>query len=354
MLGFDRDWSPWSPEAQKEYTGLTEGSYLFQVRARDLTGRVGAPATFGFRILPPLYRRGWAYLLYALALALALRGLLRARTRLLRQKNAFLHARITEATWELREKERRLEAQAADLERMNLELRNLNRQKDEFLGIVVHDLRNPLNGMLLNAELLLESPEPAEAEKRVRRVLRSGEDMKGLISRFLDIAAIDAGKVHAHLEPLAVEEAVQEAWFHASEAAQAKGIRLDRDLPQDLPAVLADRRFLKEILDNLLSNALKFSPSGTRVALRAEALEGAVRFAVEDQGPGLTAEDRSRLFERFARLSARPTGGEPSVGLGLSIVKALVEGMGGTLEVESEPGAGAAFRVILPACAKNG
>lgn len=348
MLGYDRDWSPWSPEAQKEYTALTEGDYEFQVRARDVQGGMSLPASFRFTILPPVYRRWWAYLAYSAALVLAARTLLQARTRRLRERNAFLHARITEATWELREKEKRLEAQASDLARMNVELRQLNEQKDEFLGIAVHDLRNPLNGMILNAELLLEDPDPKETEKRVRRMLRTGEEMKGLISRFLDIAAIDSGTVRAHLEPLALGEVFQEAWFHFQEAARGKGITLERHLPEPPPAVLADRRFLKEVLENLLSNALKFSHPGTKVRLRAEDLGGRVRITVEDQGPGLTLEDRARLFERFARLSARPTAGEPSVGLGLSIVKALVQAMNGAVGVRSEPGRGAAFQVELP------
>jgi signal transduction histidine kinase len=349
LLGYERDWSPWSPEAQKEYTRLFEGRYEFQVRARDIFGRVGAPATFRFTIAPPTYRRWWAWMAYAAALALGARALLRIRTRRLRQRNVLLQARITEATWELQDKERRLEAQTADLARMNRELRDLDRQKDEFLGIVVHDLRNPLNGMLLTAELMLNAPDPAETEKRLRRLLRSGEDMNGLITRFLDIAAIDAGRLHAHPEPLSAAVILQEVVAGHQEAAWAKGITLASPSPGGLPPVLADRRFLKEVLDNLVSNALKFSPRDTRVELEAERRGAFLRFTVRDQGPGLTAEDRSRLFERYMRLSARPTAGEPSAGLGLSIVKALTEAMGGRVHVESEAGHGAAFHVELPA-----
>lgn len=349
LLGYERDWSPWSAEAQKEYTRLFEGTYEFQVRARDILGRVGAPASFRFTIVPPLYRRWWAWMAYAAALALGARALLGMRTRRLRQRNALLQARVTEATWELQDKEKRLVAQTADLARMNRELRDLDRQKDEFLGIVVHDLRNPLNGMLLTAELMLSAPDPAETEKRLRRLLRSGEDMNGLITRFLDIAAIDAGRLHAHPEPLSAARVIQDVAASHQEAAWAKGITLASSSPADLPPVLADRRFLKEVLDNLVSNALKFSRRATPVALEAEGRDAFIRFTVRDQGPGLTAEDRSRLFERYTRLSARPTGGEPSVGLGLSIVKALTEAMGGRVGVESEPGQGAAFHVELPA-----
>jgi signal transduction histidine kinase len=342
LAGFDRDWSAWSPEPQKEYVGLPAGRYRFQVRARNAQGEISAPASFEFLVSAPLHRTWWAFLVYAGALAGAVLLLLRARTRMLRQRNAFLHARIEEATWDLRENEQLLA-------RMNLELRALNDQKDQFLGIVVHDLSNPLNGILLNTEMILEQHGPGgETERRAQAVLKAGEAMKELIKRFLDISAIDAGRIKAELGPLDVEELFLDTWLRFFEPAKGKDITIERILAQPGLRVLADRRFLGETLDNLVSNAVKFSPAGTRITLRAASAGGRIRLSVEDQGPGLTGDDLSRLFGRFTKLSARPTGGESSAGLGLSIVKYFVEAMGGRIWAESEPGQGAAFRVELP------
>jgi signal transduction histidine kinase len=112
--------------------------------------------------------------------------------------------------------------------------------------------------------------------------------------------------------------------------------------------VFADPKFVFAVLDNLLSNAIKFSPFGSAVTVRVTEFEGRVRIAVRDQGPGLTEADRQRLFGRFSRLSAKPTGGEKSVGLGLSIAKQMVEACGGRIWAESEAGKGATFLVELP------
>jgi signal transduction histidine kinase len=131
---------------------------------------------------------------------------------------------------------------------------------------------------------------------------------------------------------------------------RAAGKRINLDLVCDDTPVMAmgDERFFKEILDNLVSNALKFSPADRTVLVRVEKTATAARVSVEDQGPGLTEEDRKKLFTRFARLSAKPTAGEKSTGLGLSIVKHMVEGMKGRIWVDSGPGLGAAFRFELP------
>jgi signal transduction histidine kinase len=349
LEGFDRDWSPWSPEAQKDYTGLLEGAYTLRVRARDAQGNLSAPAAFAFRILPPLRRTWWAYGLYGTAAALGIILAIRFRTRFLRQRNAILQGRIHEATWEIQERGERLRIQAEDLEHMNAELVDLNRQKDQILGIVSHDLRNPLNSMILGTELIMEEEDLAEVRARAAKILKAGDEMNALIRRFLNLASIDAGRIKADPERLDAGVALQEAALRHADPARAKGIALETELPGgDLP-VLADRRFLSETLDNLVSNALKFSPPGTRVLLRGETLGGRVRLSVKDQGPGLTPEDRAHLFSRFAKLSARPTAGEPSVGLGLSIVKVLVEAMGGSIRAEGEPGQGATFVVELAA-----
>jgi two-component system sensor histidine kinase/response regulator len=119
-------------------------------------------------------------------------------------------------------------------------------------------------------------------------------------------------------------------------------------LPEEPVVVRADRRALGQILDNLLSNAIKFSNEGRQITVTVQAMKHAAECLVEDEGPGFTAEDKTRMFRRYGRLSARPTAGEPSTGLGLSIVKKLVETMEGELTCDSVPGQGATFIVRLP------
>ncbi|MBS1766219.1 MAG: hypothetical protein JST05_02280 [Acidobacteria bacterium] len=347
LEGFDHAWGPWNAETRKEYTNLHEGPYRFRVRARNADGRESGEAVFAFQVQPPWYRAWWAWLLWALGAVAVITAVIRIRTRILKQRNARLESRIAEATEELREREQMLAHQAADLERVNRDLKVINEQKDQYLGLVVHDLRNPLNGILLSAEVISEESGEPEIRALAGRIRDTGTDMNGLIGRFLDIAAIDAGNVLARLEAFPMEMIVREAATAFGPEAAKKGIELATVIQENAPEAWVDPAFAKEIFENLTSNALKFSPGGKTVTLRLEHAGPEVVLSVEDQGPGLTEEDKQRLFGRFARLTAQPTGGEPSVGLGLSIVKHMVDACGGRIWVDSAPGEGAAFRVAF-------
>ena len=347
LEGYDHGWGPWTAETRKEYTNLREGAYRFRVRAKNAYGLETGEAVFSFRVQPPWYRAWWAWLLWSLGAASALLFAIRTRTRLLRERNTRLEARIAEATEELREREQLLGRQAADLAAANRDLEALNAQKDQYLGLVAHDLRNPLNGILLSAEMLTAETAEEATRKRAGRIADTATEMGGLIGRFLDIAAIDAGTVHAQVDRCRLDLLVADTLETFRPQARQKDIELRVELPQGPVEASADPAFAKDILANLLSNALKFSSPGAAVTLRLERSGEESILSVEDEGPGLTDEDKRRLFGRFARLTARPTAGESSVGLGLSIVKYMVDACGARIWVDSEEGRGAAFRVAF-------
>jgi len=349
LEGYESEWSSWSPDAQKDYTNLPGGRYCFRVRARDIFGQVSPEEGFRFRVLRPWYRSLWAYLLYLAGVILLGFFGVRLGTRFLRQRNLALQRRVDLATEELRDRERLLATQAGSLERMNSQLLELNEQKNRFLGIVAHDLRNPLTSILLTSQLIEEEVDLQEIRRRAQNITREGAGMESLIGTFLDLAALETGDVRTEPGPLAVAQALAGLLQRHGPSAEAKGISLVRDFGNTQGRVFADAKFVSAVLDNLLSNAIKFSPRDSVVTIRLEEHHGQVRVAIQDQGPGLTEADRRELFGRFARLSARPTGGEPSVGLGLSIAKQMVEACGGRIWVESEPGQGATFLVELPA-----
>lgn len=355
LEGYEKDWSPWSIESLKEYTNLPAGQYRFRVQGRNAYGQVGPEGLFAFRILPPWYRTWWAYGTYLLLGSAAILYGIGLRTRLLEERNAELQKRVDQATLDLRERERMLAAQAgelaaanADLQTLNLQLRDANEEKNQFLGVVVHDLRNPLNSILLAAGMIEDSDSLPDTKAKSRLIARSGTEMNSLIGRFLDIAALDAGRLRPEPEPLSLYDLVLEMVERHEPSAHRKEIALQTQLPPTAMPLLADPKFLRAVLDNLLSNAIKFSPTGTTVTVSASQSAHHTEFAVQDAGPGLTREDQRKLFGRFAKLSARPTGGEKSVGLGLSIVKKMLDAMGAQILVESELGKGSRFRVILP------
>jgi two-component system sensor histidine kinase/response regulator len=229
-------------------------------------------------------------------------------------------------------------------------LRQLAEDKDELLGMLAHDLKNHLGGMQMSSQLLHKRIERLGDERAARlseNIVRSGGQLLAFVREFLANAAADHG-VALKLATLSLSDAAAHALQKYAEAARLKQLVLDTKLPKEGTAVLADASALDQVLDNLLSNALKFTPPGGHILVSVHPGAGHVECRIQDDGPGFTAEDRVRMFRRYARLSARPTGGEPSSGLGLSIVLKLVQAMHGELVCESIAGQGACLIVRLP------
>ena len=229
-------------------------------------------------------------------------------------------------------------------------LQQLAEDKDELLGMLAHDMKNYLGGMNMSAELLHEGIDRFKDERLSKlsgNILRSTAQLLAFMKEFLANAATDYGFTPkpAALNLADVAAAVVQQY---QEAARRKKIEIQTDFSAGETTVLADASALDQVLDNLLSNALKFSPAGKRVFVSIRPLEHQVECVIRDEGPGFTAEDKARMFRRYGRLSARPTGGEPSTGLGLSIVRKLVQAMNGELSCESGPGQGTTFAIRLP------
>ncbi|HEX6370443.1 MAG TPA: ATP-binding protein [Longimicrobium sp.] len=216
--------------------------------------------------------------------------------------------------------------------------------RDEVLGVVAHDLRNPLMAISMYAHVLHESGlTPAQAEW-LDVVLRNTERMNGLIQDLLDITALEAGRLRVQPAPCAVGPLLAEAVQLLEPQARAAGVRLSRPEGEVVPAVVADRDRVLQVLSNLVGNAVKFTPAGGGVRLGAAARGGEVVFTVRDDGPGIGADDQPRVFDRFWQGTRR--GG---AGLGLAIARGIVESHGGRIWVESAPGAGSTFSFTLPA-----
>lgn len=231
----------------------------------------------------------------------------------------------------------------------NDQLARLNQEKNEFLGIAAHDLKNPLTVIIGSAELLKMNLPPAQATKMASNIVGAGQRMFQLIKDLLDANAIEQGKFTSNIVPCDLRAVANECAVNNQTHATRKQIVI---VTEEGPAVwgLADRNATLQILDNLISNAVKFSPHQSTVQVKLTTANGYVSLGVKDQGPGLSTADQKKLFGKFTRLSAQPTGGESSTGLGLSIVKKLAEAMAGTVVCESELGAGATFSLRLPAC----
>ncbi len=234
----------------------------------------------------------------------------------------------------------------------NGRLNELDRERRAFLGMAAHDLRSPLNSIMGFARLLQDFGAPGDEMQRdsLARIHSSGAQMRDLLDRLLSVQAIEDGKLRLKLEECDLVALAGTILENHRPTASAKSIVLVFK-PCDGPVTVeADANATIQILDNLLSNAIKFSPLGRPVTLRVVSSNGSADHAsveVQDAGPGLSAEDQRNLYGKFVRLSARPTGGESSSGLGLSIVKRLAEAMNGRLECRSKLGEGATFALTL-------
>jgi len=241
------------------------------------------------------------------------------------------------------------------LKRASDALKQLAEDRDELLGILTHDLKNHLGGMDMSAQLLRDRTE-ALADPKLRlmaeNISQSSSQMLAFVKEFLANASADHG-LNLKPEPVNLPDAAARVVQQHQGVAKCKQLAFKVVLPPGNGVLVqADAAALNQVLDNLLSNAIKFSPPGKQIRLTV-CPPGAryVECQVQDEGPGFTEDDKTRMFRRYSRLSARPTAGEPSTGLGLSIVKKLVLAMHGELACESTPGKGATFAFRLPRAA---
>jgi PAS domain S-box-containing protein len=238
-------------------------------------------------------------------------------------------------------------ALAIDNARLHEESEQATRTRDEVLRIVAHDLRIPLNVISLSAgKLLKRPPEERATDTRPLESIRKAVDRATrLIQDLLDIARMEAGRLSVARGPEQTAPLVKEAAELHRALAEAKSIQLTADVSDDAPPVFADRDRVLQILSNLLGNALKFTPVGGQITLRAESAGSMMRFSVSDTGSGILEEDLPHLFEPFWQAHQ---GRKQGAGLGLAIVKGLVDAHGGHLWVESSPGVGSTFFFTLP------
>ena len=238
------------------------------------------------------------------------------------------------------------------LETSNEQLARLSQEKTDFLGIAAHDLKNPLTVIIGSAELLKLNVPPDQVAKLSENIAGAGQRMFQLIKDLLDANAIEQGRFTSNLQRCDLRALVAECVANNRTHAVRKEISLVAESGTPVWS-RADRNATMQVLDNLISNALKYSPPKTTVHIRAFVEHGFVRVAVKDRGPGISEADQRKLFGKFIRLSAKPTGGESSTGLGLSIVKKLAEAMCGSVACQSVLGEGATFILSLPAWDTN-
>ncbi len=255
-----------------------------------------------------------------------------------------LEDKVAERTSELQEKNEALV-------KLNEQLIQINQEKNEFLGIAAHDLKNPLSSIQSLANLTRTSFDDFPKQKLIdfaQMIEISSNKMFNLIKNLLDVNAIESGKMNFSLTQLDVFPFLQVIVENNQGAANSKKIGLQVHREEEEYKAIIDENAILQVLDNLISNAIKYSSHGKNIDIRILKGENTVCCEIQDEGPGLSEKDQKQLFQKFSRLTPRPTGDEHSTGLGLFIVKKLIHIMNGSVSYKGKLGEGSTFVIEFP------
>ncbi len=238
-----------------------------------------------------------------------------------------------------------------ELQKKNVQLSKLNDQKNEFIGMAAHDLRNPISIIIGYSEFILEEAEgrlPESHLRFLRIILNSSEFMLKMLNELLDIAKIESGRLQLNREKIQLEKLINSNIALNRIIAEKKGIEINIEIFEPLPVLNVDPDKIEQVLNNLISNAIKFSNPNTTITVSAFRSTNEITVMIKDQGLGINKEDKQKLFKPFSKLTTKSTGGERSTGLGLTITKKIILVHGGKIWLESEVGDGTTFYFSLP------
>ncbi|MBD3284958.1 response regulator [candidate division WOR-3 bacterium] len=238
--------------------------------------------------------------------------------------------------------------QAIDQYKLRKEREDIERMRSDFIAMLTHDLKNPLATIISAAEFLSEADSFDERQSRMVTLIESAsKDMLDLVENFLMVSKIEAGRLEQTREPVNINEVLTRVYNMNKLLAENKGVSFKIDLAQDLPAIKCNPTQMFRVFSNLVGNALKFTPKGKEVEISSEGDSGQIRIYVKDQGAGIAPDLLPYIFDKYKRSAgdANPKG----IGLGLYIVKMIVESLDGQVQVSSQLGKGTTFTIFLPA-----
>ena len=289
-----------------------------------------------------------AYIVFVALVLVLVVGVVYWLTAYLERTREQLERQVTERTKEVERQKHQLMVYNRELLRTNDQLRQTVEEKSRLLGVAAHDLKNPLFGIRALSEIVLENEEVTPRISRKLNLIREAADEAMALIDDLLTSAANSARTQVEAEPVDLGALTQWVVHSFEPHAQRKDQDLRCSVSDGHCVVTGDKRKLREAIGNLVSNALKYSPSGTAVDVSVHDGEEAVAVEVADEGPGLSENDQNRLFAAFQRLTPKPTGGESSSGLGLYIVKQVVDLHDGNVEVDSTVGEGSTFRISFP------
>jgi len=335
------------------FTDLVPGQYIFKVKACNDDDVWGNNETqIKITILPPLWLAWWARVIYGLMIIGGIYFFYSVEKKKYKQKKRelFLEKQLSVKLEEYSKTlEHKVEERTHELKEAKIQAEQANDLKTELLGIAAHDLKNPLNVILGFSDLIQDDvPENSESIKYLEAIKKSSDDMLDIISKLLNSAAIETGEIKLELDSVSLNQLLQSVIDEYIPLAANKQQKLSVGYPDKVIYIYADAGCIKEVISNIVSNAVKYSFCNSNIKINYYYKNNNAFIEVIDKGPGISVTEQKKLFQKFQKLSAVPTGGESSTGLGLSIAKKLIELHNGNIEVKTEKGTGSTFTIILP------
>lgn len=339
---FDEGWSEWTKDTHKEYTNLPPGSFVFHVRAMNASYEISNEASFSFYIPAPWYKSYWAIFIYFILILSGIWLFVNFRIKVLEKETVKLEAIVNERTKEVRQQKETLEEQAKKLV-------ELDRLKTNFFTNISHEFRTPLTLVMGQIENILESSTDEQVKNKLRTALSNSKRLHSLINQLLELSRLEAGEFKLNVANIELVNFLKKVFSAFESYAERKNLKLEFSSDCDSLLLYFDREKLEEIFNNLISNAIKFTPENGSIFLRIfeRPSDNKIEVIIEDSGVGINSESLPHIFDRFYQVDSSQTREYEGTGIGLAIVKELVELHQGEIKVESTPGVGTKFIICL-------
>ncbi|WP_339785756.1 hybrid sensor histidine kinase/response regulator transcription factor [uncultured Imperialibacter sp.] len=338
--GYDEDWSAWTTETQKDFTNLSEGSYTFYVRGRNIYGVQGKVDSYAFLILPPWYRTWWAFVIYLVLFVGTIQFIIRRRSKQLKEEKLVLERIVAQRTQEIEQKNAQLEEQARQLQEMD-------KVKSNFFANISHEFRTPLT-LILGPLNDRADGNDAVMPGSVLSMMKSNADrLLRLINQLLDLSKLETGLLKLEAAKYDFVSFVKGLTRSFDSLAERRGLTLSIYSEVDSLDIFFDVDKIEKVFFNLITNAIKFTEDGGSVSLTIRELQESVEIDVADSGIGIPEDQLKNIFERFYQVDSSITRFQEGSGIGLALTRELVELHHGSISVSSTRDKGTVFTVKL-------
>ena len=323
------------------YNRFTAGIHTLEIRARKFNSSWSSTKKISFEVKLPIWRRSWAVIGYLIILVLLMNLIVKRRSQKLEKEKLHLEKVVAERTHQLEQQKEEITLQAEKLKEMD-------QIKSRFFSNISHEFKTPLTLIIGPAEKILTAPKPKLAKTYAQYILANADRLMKLINQLMDVSRMESGKMILQTEEGDLVAFLGQILQSFELLARQKSIHIDIQTTQEEIICDFDRDKIEKIFFNLLSNALKFTPEKGKVTLQMEQDADQIKMTVSDTGTGMPPEQLPHIFDRFYQVDSSKTRAYEGTGIGLSLVKELIDLHQGTIQVKSQPGMGTEFKVTLP------